>query len=95
MTKEELKIILEKHEKWLKNEEGGECANLTGANLEGANLEFVDLRFSNLAGANLQNADLYGASLRNANLSHSYLRNAKNLDYAFIRLIDLKDAITK
>ena len=85
MTKEELKIILEKHEKWLKNEEGGECANLTGANLEGANLEFVDLRFSNLAGANLQNADLYGASLR----------NAKNLDYAFIRLIDLKDAITK
>ena len=28
MTKEELKIILEKYQKWLKNEEGGECADL-------------------------------------------------------------------
>ncbi len=55
MTKEELKIILEKHEKWLKNEEGGECVDLTNA----------DLRY------------------------------AKNLDLAFIRLIDLKNAITK
>ena len=36
MKKEELKIILEKHQKWLKNEEGGECANLGGADLEGA-----------------------------------------------------------
>ena len=36
MTKEELKIILEKHQKWLKNEEGGKCANLGGADLKDA-----------------------------------------------------------
>ena len=33
MTNEELKMIIEKQEKWLKNQEGGERANLYGANL--------------------------------------------------------------
>ena len=65
MTQEELNVILEKHKKWLKNEEDGECA------------------------------DLHGADLRYANLTHTDLRNAKNLDLAYIRLIDLNGAITK
>ena len=30
---EELAVIVEKHGKWLRNEEGGECANLRSANL--------------------------------------------------------------
>lgn len=46
-----IKIVLEKHAKWLRGEDGGERANLRGANLRGA-----DLR-----GANLYNANLRGA----------------------------------
>lgn len=34
----ELKEVLEKHRKWLTDEEGGECADLSGANLSCANL---------------------------------------------------------
>ena len=41
-----IKEILDKHLKWLKDEEGGERANLEDANLEGANL-----RDANLEGA--------------------------------------------
>ena len=37
-TKDELKIVLEKHEKWLKGLDGGERADLSGADLSGANL---------------------------------------------------------
>ena len=48
----DLKIILNNHEKWL-NVEGGEKANLRGANLIGADLREADLR-----GANLREADL-------------------------------------
>lgn len=51
MEKEELQEILEKHLKWLNNQDGGERANLQGADLRGA-----DLR-----GAYLQGADLRGA----------------------------------
>ena len=48
MTQEELNIILEKHQKWLNNEEGGERADLRGANLSGANLYGADLSDANL-----------------------------------------------
>lgn len=80
MTQEELNVILEKYKKWLKNEEGGECADLHGVNLSNADLSCADLRYANLSCVNLSNADL---------------RNAKNLDLAYIRLIDLNGAITK
>lgn len=43
LTKEEIEV-LQRHAKWLKNEEGGEKANLRGANLWGANLRGADLR---------------------------------------------------
>ena len=36
MEKEELQEILEKHLKWLNNQDGGERADLQGANLHGA-----------------------------------------------------------
>ena len=38
MTQEELSVILDKHKKWLNNEEGGEKADLRGADLGGADL---------------------------------------------------------
>lgn len=56
MTQSELNEILEKHRKWLNNEEGGERADLRGADLRGADL----------SGANLRGADLSGANLRRA-----------------------------
>lgn len=53
MTQEELNVILDKHKKWLNDEEGGERANLNRATLFEANL----------CGANLREADLRGADL--------------------------------
>ena len=56
MTNEELKKIIEKHEKWLKDQDGGERANLCGARLSGA-----DLYGANLIGADMRGANLSGA----------------------------------
>ena len=71
----ELKAIIYKHAKWLRGEDGGECADLSGADLRGADLSDADLRGANLRGADLSDADLSGANLSGANL-----RDAKNID---------------
>ena len=96
MTAEQIKVVLYKHAAWLRNENGGENANLSGAelsgaNLSGANLSGVNLSGANLSGANLSGADLSwanlswanlsGADLSEANLSGANLRGA-NLDYS-------------
>ena len=91
MDNEKLKEILERHRKWLNDEDGGERADLRGANLYGANLcgadlRGADLRGANLRGANLREADLYGANLCGANLCGAnlrgaYLRGAKNIPF--------------
>ena len=72
----DLKNILEKHSRWLANENDGDQADLSGANLHGADLSGADLRGANLSGANLRGADLRGADLRMANLSGANLRGA-------------------
>lgn len=91
MTQEELNMILDKHRKWLNNEEGGERANLFGDNLRGANLRGANLNRADLGEANLNRADLGGANLnradlRRAKLSEAYLGRADlcgaNLDYS-------------
>lgn len=53
MTTIKLHEILDKHNKWLNKEEGGECAYLRDA----------DLRVADLSGAKLSGADLRGARL--------------------------------
>lgn len=53
MKDEELRENLEKHRKWLNNEDGGERADLRRANLQGANLQGADLRGANLRGADI------------------------------------------
>ena len=65
VTKEELSVILEKHQSWL-NGEGGERAVLTGADLTEADLRGADLRGAVLRGAVLRGAVLRGADLRGA-----------------------------
>ena len=71
MDNEQLVIVLEKHRKWLNNEEDGQRANLSRANLHGA-----DLSEANLHGADLYGADLYGADLSEANLHGADLYGA-------------------
>ena len=76
MDKKELDLILEKHEKWLDNENDGERANLRYADLRDADLQHTDLqgadlRYADLRGVDLQDVDLRGANLRYADLDYS------------------------
>ena len=86
-----LEKILEDHEKWLNEEDGGERANLNGADLSDAILSFVDLRDADLRGANLSNSDLRDAVLRRTNLSDVNLRNA-DLSYVNLKGANLNNA---
>ena len=64
----DLKLILENHVKWIKNEINGIRADFREANLCGADLCEANLRGANLYGADFREADLRGADLRGANL---------------------------
>ena len=96
MDNEKLKEILERHRKWLNNEDGGERANLCGANLCGANLREANLGGANLRGANLRGADMREANLCGANLCGANLREANlggaNLRGANLRGADMREA---
>ena len=76
MDKQELKNILDKHLKWLRGENGGKRADLSGANLSGANLSRADLFGANLFGADLFGANLFGADLSRADLFGANLSRA-------------------
>ena len=58
MEQNELQEILEKHQKWLNDEEGGERADLSRANLSWADLSGANLSRANLSGANLSEDQL-------------------------------------
>ena len=75
-TQDELKIILDKHVKWLRGEDGGARANLSEANLSEANLNGADLSGADLSGANLSEANLSEANLSGADLGGAYLSGA-------------------
>ena len=62
----DIELILEKHAKWARGEDGGERADLCGADLRGADLCDADLRDADLCGANLSGADLRDANLCDA-----------------------------
>ena len=102
ISQKELKEILNKHKMWLRDEEGGERADLSNAdlrgfdlsniNLSGADLRNIDLSYTNLRGANLSYTnlsytDLRGADLRYANLNNANLWDA-NLRYANLNNIE-------
>ncbi|EED2371414.1 pentapeptide repeat-containing protein [Listeria monocytogenes] len=97
MNQAELDVVIEKHEKWLRDGYG-ERANLRGANLSYADLSCANLRVANLSYADLSCANLRGANLRVANLSYADLRRADlrganlsgaDLSYADLRRADL------
>ena len=96
ISAKKLQEIIKSHGRWLRNEEGGERADLRGANLRSANLRSANLRSANLRsanlrGADLRSADLSGADLRSANLRSANLRGA-NLRSANLRGADLSSA---
>ena len=91
ITQKELNEILDLHKKWLNDEDGGKCANLSnvdlsdvdlsgailvGAKLSDANLLCAKLRGADLSGANLQYADLKTADLSNTDLIYADLSSA-------------------
>ena len=101
ISAKKLQEIIKSHGRWLRNEEGGERANLSGANLRSANLSSAYLRSADLSGANLSGANLRSADLRSANLSGANLRSADlrganlsgaNLRSAYLRSADLRSA---
>lgn len=92
----DIELILEKHAKWARGEDGGERADLCGANLCCANLSDADLRDANLCGADLRGANLSDGNLRNANLCCANLccANLRGADLCGANLsgADLRDA---
>ena len=91
MDVNKLKDVLDKHLKWLRDEDGGERANLSGADLSWANLSRADLFGANLSRANLSRADLSWANLSRANLSRADLFGA-DLSWANLSRADLSGA---
>ena len=89
ITQEKLKEIIVSHGKWLRDEEGGERADLKGAYLEGADLRGAYFRGADLRGTDLRRADLRGAYLEGANLESADLRYA-NLKGANLKGVDLR-----
>lgn len=91
MEYDELKKILDLHEKWLNGDADGRRANL-----QNADLQDMDLRGAYLWGADAQNASFAGADLQNADLRKADLRGADffyaNLQNVELRGADLRDA---
>ena len=96
ITQERLNEIIASHGKWLRDEAGGERADLRGAYLSGAYLRGAYLRGAYLSGADLSGAYLRGAYLSGADLSGAYLSGAylRNADLsgADLRNADLRGA---
>ncbi|MDJ1591880.1 pentapeptide repeat-containing protein [Listeria monocytogenes] len=95
MNQAELDVVIEKHEKWLRDGYG-ERANLRVANLSYADLSCANLRVANLSYADLSCANLRGANLSGADLSYADLRRANlrvaNLSYADLSCANLRGA---
>ena len=93
---EELNEILEKHRKWLLDEDGGECANLIDMDLSYANLSHAVLIDAIIKRTNLSHADLVGVNLEGVNLRYTSLSHADltgaNLTRTDLSDVDLKGA---
>jgi uncharacterized protein YjbI with pentapeptide repeats len=76
ISEQKLKDILYKHGKWLRNEDGGERADLSYADLRYADLGSTDLRYADLSSTDLSYADLRSADLSSTDLSYADLRSA-------------------
>ena len=91
MEREELRMVLDLHEKWVRKKSEGVRANLQGADLQGADLRDANLRDANLRGTYLWYANLQGTDLRHADLQGANLRGA-DLQGAYLQRADLRGA---
>jgi len=91
MKQEELKVIIENHGKWLRDEDGGIRANLSGCDLSGCDLHGSDLSGSDLRGSDLSGCDLSGCDLSGCDLSGCYLRGS-DLSGCDLRESDLRES---
>ncbi|EOX1538869.1 pentapeptide repeat-containing protein [Listeria monocytogenes] len=85
MNQAELDVVIEKHEKWLRDGYG-ERANLSYADLRRADLSGANLRGANLSYANLSYADLRRADLRRANLNWINWRDVVGLTVIAVQI---------
>jgi hypothetical protein len=90
-TTGQLREILDRHQKWLSEDDGGKRADLSEGNLHNTDLSGAELAFANLSGAYLVNANLSGAKLRCTDLSGADLRGA-NLRGAVLDRTNLSGA---
>lgn len=90
-SKTTLEEVLTKHLKWLRKENGGERADLSGSDLRGADLSYSHLACANMSGADLSGANLHMAQLAFADLSGANLTGA-DLSCADLRYVDLLHA---
>ena len=79
MTEDEIADVLRLHGMWLRDEDGGVFADLSGADLSYTSLCNANLRFSDLGNTNLIGANLYGADLSGSHMSGTDLRGANLL----------------
>jgi hypothetical protein len=80
-TAQELEVIIENHGKWLRDEDGGEKADLSYSNLSYSNLSYSNLSYSNLRGCNLSGCNMRDCNMRGCNLSYSNLSDCNGLIY--------------
>ena len=92
ITQERLDEIIASHGKWLRDEEGGERANLSNAYLSNANLRNANLCGANFNRAYLSGADFSGADLERADFSGAYLSGA-NLSGANLSNVNLSRTV--
>lgn len=74
IPREELEEILEKHKKWLNNEDGGERSNLRYCDLSHYDLRNKDMRYCDLHGSRLVDIDMRGTDLRGSNMRYCDIR---------------------
>ena len=81
LTQSEIGEKLQKHNRWLNGEDGGEKADLSYSDLIGSDLRHSDLRHSDLRGSDLRYSNLRYSDLRYSNLRGSDLRHS-DLDFS-------------
>ncbi|HBN5042795.1 TPA: pentapeptide repeat-containing protein [Listeria monocytogenes] len=85
MNQAELDVVIEKHEKWLRDGYG-ERANLSYADLSYADLSYANLSYADLRRANLSYADLRRANLSYANLNWINWRDVVSLTVIAVQI---------